>query len=385
MKKRKFIAAVMALSMIFGQTVYAQEYTVPEETLAESTEAVETKVSEETVENETEKTAETDVESMELETETVTEKTETMTAEYADSVMALNEGENVVEITEEGSSAKVSFTPEENGKYFIYSTGDEDTKATLYDSDMEYLTDDDDGGENTNFKLSYQFEAGKTYYICAQYYSSSKTGTINVTVEKLSNRCGDNAIWSLDEEGTLTISGEGAVTSAPWQGETIRRLVIEEGITDLDNITFQNSTELVSVQWPSTIKTIPSSCFAGCRSLKTIDIPAGVESIDDWAFQGCSSLLKAVIPSTVTYISVYDVFADCAKNFYILGYKESEAERYANENNIRFVDAANPVIPIEICDITLEQGAVEYDGTAKTPKVTVRDGDIAVSYTHLQY
>lgn len=92
MKKRKFIAAVMALSMIFGQTVYAQEYTVPEETLAESTEAVETKVSEETVENETEKTAETDVESMELETETVTEKTETMTAEYADSVMALNEG-----------------------------------------------------------------------------------------------------------------------------------------------------------------------------------------------------------------------------------------------------------------------------------------------------
>ena len=101
-----------------------------------------------------------------------------------------------------------------------------------------------------------------------------------------------------------------------------------------------------------------------------------MESIDDWAFQGCSSLLKAVIPSTVTYISVYDVFADCAKNFYILGYKESEAERYANENNIRFVDAANPVIPIEICDITLEQGAVEYDGTAKTPKVTVRDGDI---------
>ena len=376
MKKRKFIAAVMALSMIFGQTVYAQEYTVPEETLAESTEAVETKVSEETVENETEKTAETAAELAEQETEKVTAEPEVMAAEETDSAIALNEGENAVEIAEADSYALASFIPEESGKYFIYSTGDEDTKATLYDSDMEYITDDDDGGENTNFKLSCQFESGKTYYIRIRYYNDSTTGTINVTVEKLSNKCGDNAIWSLDEEGTLTISGEGAVTSAPWQGETIRRLVIEEGITDLDNITFQNSTELVSVQWPSTIKTIPSSCFAGCRSLKTIDIPAGVESIDDWAFQGCSSLLKAVIPSTVTYISVYDVFADCAKNFYILGYKESEAERYANENNIRFVDAANPVIPIEICDITLEQGAVEYDGTAKTPKVTVRDGDI---------
>ena len=376
MKKRKFIAAVMALSMIFGQTVYAQEYTVPEETLAESSEVVETEVSEETVGNETEEMAETAVESMELETETVTEKTETMTAEYADSVMALNEGENAVEITEEDSYVKVSFTPEESGKYFIYSTGDEDTKATLYDSDMEYLDEDDDGGDGTNFKLTYRLEAGQTYYIRVRYYSSTKTGTINVTVEKLSNKCGDSATWSLDEDGTLAISGEGAVTSDPWQGETIRKLVIEEGITDLDNITFQNSTELVAVQWPSTIKTVPSSCFSGCTSLKAIDIPAGVESIDDWTFQYCSSLMKAVIPSTVTYISVYDVFADCAKNFYILGYKESEAERYANENNIRFVDAANPAIPIEICDITLEQGVVEYDGTAKTPKVTVRDGDV---------
>ena len=376
MKKRKFIAAVMALSMIFGQTVYAQEYTVPEETLAESSESAEIEGSEETVENEIKEIAETAAELAEPETEKVTAEPEVMAAEEADSAIALNEGENAIEIAEADRYALVSFTPEESGKYFIYSTGDEDTKATLYDSDMEYLTDDDDGGENTNFKLSYQFESGKTYYIRIRYYNDSTTGTINVTVEKLSNRCGDNATWSLDEADTLTISGEGAVTSDPWQGETIRKLVIEEGITDLGSTTFQNCTELVSIQWPSTIKKIPSSCFAGCRSLKTIDIPAGVESIDDWAFQGCSSLLKAVIPSTVTYISRCDVFSDCAKNFYILGYKGSEAERYANENNIRFVDAANPVIPIEICDITLEQGAVEYDGTAKTPKVTVRDGDI---------
>ena len=375
MKKRKFIAAVMALSMILGQTVYAQEYTVPEETLAESSEPAEIEGSEETVENEIEEIAETAAELAEPETKKVTVEPEVMAAEEADSAIALNEGENAVEIAEADSYALVSFTPEESGKYFIYSTGDEDTKATLYDGDMEYLTADDDGGENTNFKLSYQFESGKTYYIRIRYYNDSTTGTINVTVEKLSNKCGDNATWSLDEDGTLTIKGEGAVTRDPWQGETIKKLVIEEGITDLGSTTFQNCTELVSIQWPSTIKKIPSSCFAGCRSLKTIDIPAGVESIDDWAFQGCSSLLKAVIPSTVTYISRYDVFSDCAKNFYILGYKGSEAEKYANENSIRFVDAANPVIPIEICDITLEQCAVEYDGTAKTPKVTVRDGD----------
>lgn len=375
MKKRKFIAAVMALSMILGQTVYAQEYTVPEETLAESSEAVETEVSEETMQNETETMAENAVESMKLETENVAEEPEIMTSEDADSMMALNEGENTVEITESSGSATVSFTPKESGRYFIYSTGDEDTAVELYDSDDGMINADDNSGDNTNFKLVDKFEANKTYYVYVRYLGDSIKGTMNVVVEKVTDKCGDNATWSLDEEGTLTISGEGAVASAPWQGETIKKLVIEEGITDLGDVKFQYNSQLGSVELPSSLKVIPSYCFYNCTSLKEINIPAGVESIEDWAFQYCSSLVKVIIPSTVTYISLYDVFSDCAKNFYIIGYKESEAEKYANENNIRFVDAANPVIPIEICDITLEQYVVEYDGTVKTPKVTVRDGD----------
>ena len=39
MKKRKFVAAVMAFSMLLGQTVYAQELAVPTEALEVSDEA----------------------------------------------------------------------------------------------------------------------------------------------------------------------------------------------------------------------------------------------------------------------------------------------------------------------------------------------------------
>ena len=375
MKKRKFIAAVMALSMIFGQTVYAQEYTVPEENLVESAEAVETEVSEETVESETEETAETAVELVELETEKVTAETEEMAAEYADSMMALKEGENAVEITDASGSVMVSFTPEESGRYFIYSTGDRDTAVELYDSDEGMINADDNSGDNTNFKLVDKFEANKTYSVFVRYVDDLGTGTMNVVVEKVTDKCGDNATWFLDEEGTLIISGEGAVTSKPWQGESIKKLVIEEGITDLGDVSFQYNSKLVSVELPSSLKVIPSYCFYNCTSLKEINIPKGVEKIEDSAFESCTSLKKAVIPASVIDIGPNYTFSDCAENFYILGVKGSVAEEYANENNIRFIDSENPVIPLEICDITLDQVVMEYDGSVKKPNVTVMDGD----------
>ena len=64
---------------------------------------------------------------------------------------------------------------------------------------------------------------------------------------------GTNLTWTLDAEGTLTISGEGAMadykgtsyngvggTSAPWgeHWESLQKLVIEEGVTSIGNYAF---------------------------------------------------------------------------------------------------------------------------------------------------
>lgn len=63
MKKRKFVAVVMAFSMLLGQTVYAQEYTTPAETdEVLETEADEIPMTEETVSAETETTVEEETE-----------------------------------------------------------------------------------------------------------------------------------------------------------------------------------------------------------------------------------------------------------------------------------------------------------------------------------
>jgi len=46
-----------------------------------------------------------------------------------------------------------------------------------------------------------------------------------------SGACGDNATWNLDDDGLLTIEGEGAVTNAEWRTkgrDSIRSVVIPE-------------------------------------------------------------------------------------------------------------------------------------------------------------
>ena len=51
-----------------------------------------------------------------------------------------------------------------------------------------------------------------------------------------SGTCGDNVTWTLDNMGTLTISGIGNMTSAPWKNDyqtVIKKVIIEEGVTSI--------------------------------------------------------------------------------------------------------------------------------------------------------
>ena len=161
-KTKQWVAAAIVASMMMSQTVYAQEYTEPVETTETLSAAEET-----VVESDSEKNSEAEADyAAEYEEEDAAAEAETALVE-------IYEGSNTVEITEGGSMPCVSFVPQECGIYDFYSTGDDDTKAALYDESMSPIMDNDDGGENTNFKITYRLEAGQTYYIAVGYYNSS--------------------------------------------------------------------------------------------------------------------------------------------------------------------------------------------------------------------
>ena len=116
-----------------------------------------------------------------------------------------------------------------------------------------------------------------------------------------SGTCGSNLTWELDDEGTLIISGTGAMwywyysSSAPWysQRSSIKRVELGSGVTSIGNYAFYYCSSLTSVTIPEGVRSIGYYAFSGCSSLTTVTLPEGVTSIGYYAFSGCNGLITA--------------------------------------------------------------------------------------------
>lgn len=114
---------------------------------------------------------------------------------------------------------------------------------------------------------------------------------------------GDNIYATLDETGTLTLSGTGAM----WDGKgnyphgsltpTIRiagndtyidhlvyKIVINDGITSIGNYAFYNYYKLQSLSIGSSVTSIGEDAFYHTSALHTVTIPGTVRKIGIWAF-----------------------------------------------------------------------------------------------------
>ena len=81
--------------------------------------------------------------------------------------------------------AYFSFNPTVSGMYKFTSLTGEDTYGYLYDSNHNWITDDDDGGQDRNFEISHYFEAGETYYFGVRFYDGYNSGSFPVLLTKI--------------------------------------------------------------------------------------------------------------------------------------------------------------------------------------------------------
>ena len=129
---------------------------------------------------------------------------------------------------------------------------------------------------------------------------------------------GSNVTWTLDSDGTLTISGTGGMkdwdlnqNNSPFRGNTnIKKVVIEDGVTLISNYAFQECTSLTSITIPNSVRHIGSKAFWNCTSLTSITIPDSVTSIGNSTFELCTSLTSITIPNSVKVIGD-DAFCNC--------------------------------------------------------------------------
>ena len=126
--------------------------------------------------------------------------------------------------------------------------------------------------------------------------------------------------WVLTEDGTLTISGSGAMNryrapTAPWYSNRAKILsvIVEPGVTSIGNYAFYGCLKLASVTLPEAgLQFIGNYAFQDCTKLAAIDIPQSVTDIGYSAFRNCTSLKSVTIPEGVTEIEGA-TFWDCTR------------------------------------------------------------------------
>ena len=143
--------------------------------------------------------------------------------------------------------------------------------------------------------------------------------------------CGENLVYRMDDEGTLTISGTGEMQNyildnsdvSPWSGQSdINKVIIEEGVTSIGENAFNGCKGIAEISLPDSLTKIENYAFENCPALKSVEIPASVTTIGERAF-GWYEESKGTL-------SAVDEFSVC-------GHTNTAAETYARDNGFEFI------------------------------------------------
>ena len=202
-----------------------------------------------------------------------------------------------------------------------------------------------------------------------------RIGDIDVVA---SGDCGENAIWNLSSDGTLYISGSGAMSDSnpkqsPWEAykQQIKHVVIGRKITAIGKFNFFQCYNIQSVSFKdgAMLERIGWGAF-GYSSLPSITIPDSVTRIDGYAFYFCSKLAEVTItensaltsigeyvfkadtnlatlyiPDAVTSIGA-NIFQNAGGNVTLSVAANSYAQSYAERYGIAFVAREVPITDI---------------------------------------
>lgn len=78
--------------------------------------------------------------------------------------------------------------------------------------------------------------------------------------------------------------------------------VLPDGLTEIGDDAFADSSTLKAVKFPKTVEKIGNRAFASCPKIKTINIPDSLVSIGERAFYNCTSLAAVVLPEGLSEI-----------------------------------------------------------------------------------
>lgn len=246
--------------------------------------------------------------------------------------------------------------------------------------------------------------------------------------------CGENCKWTLNLKlETLTIDGSGNTYSyefkrTPWYKyrNEIKAIFVSKGVKTIGNFFFAGLNKVKTAEIASTVQKFGDSAFYGCESLRQLNMPASsklktigdnafafcrklqeipsfsslksigksaffycyslsdvtlgysVKSIEEGAFSCCRSLKKLRIVNYDCEISDSEstVYAETA----IEGFNDSTAKSYADKYSRDFIKIKD-IKYLNDLKVKLQYDSIGYDGSEKTPSVSVKGLKKSRDYT----
>ena len=149
----------------------------------------------------------------------------------------------------------------------------------------------------------------------------NKTASCAITVTSTYRASGTTGplTWTLDYNGTLTISGSGAMPNygvAPWYNmrSYISSLVIEGNVTSIGDFAFYHCSDISgTLTIPNSVTSIGEHAFTLCSGFTgNLIIPNSVTSIGENAFVSCSGFNGNLTISNSLTLIKENVFAYCS-------------------------------------------------------------------------
>lgn len=196
----------------------------------------------------------------------------------------------------------------------------------------------------------------------------------------MSGYCGaaeDNLIWVVDEDGILTITGDGDMadyadlSEQPWSdySMSIRTVTLEPGVTGVGSHAFSGMQGLESVALPEGLESIGANAFSDGFTLSEVVVPAGTKTIGDNAFARCYNMTSVTLPASLTGMGS-GVFDECY-SIVVKVVKDSYAHKWCNEQGI-VCEAEGTVQPQSDFTTTVSGGKATITGYSGT------DADVIV-------